>query len=124
MGLPWTRVVESTWPIAATLGSRFSIQLGASSRRGAVTRWGDHGRFALSPDGFIYAVDGGDLPEHGPDRARILKLTGTGEIVAAFGTFGNYDGQFVWPHCVAVASDGSVYVGDVATGRRIQKFVP
>jgi peptidylamidoglycolate lyase len=78
----------------------------------------------VGPDGFIYAVDGGDLPEPGPDRARILKLTATGEIVAVFGAFGNYDGQFVWPHCVAVASDGSVYVGDVATGRRIQKFVP
>ncbi|HEX3236333.1 MAG TPA: peptidyl-alpha-hydroxyglycine alpha-amidating lyase family protein [Gemmatimonadales bacterium] len=77
----------------------------------------------VGPDGFIYVVDGGDLPEHGPDRARVLKLSLTGEIVAVFGTFGNYDGQFVWPHCIAVASDGSVYVGDVGTGRRIQKFV-
>jgi peptidylamidoglycolate lyase len=78
----------------------------------------------VGPDGFIYVVDGGDQPEHGPDRARVLKLSPTGEIVAAFDAFGNYDGQFVWPHCLAVASDGSVYVGDVATGRRIQKFVP
>jgi peptidylamidoglycolate lyase len=78
----------------------------------------------VSPDGFIYVVDGGDQPEDGPDRARVLKLSATGKILAAFGAFGNYDGQFVWPHSVAVASDGSVYVGDVATGRRIQKFVP
>lgn len=78
----------------------------------------------VGSDGFIYAVDGGDMPEHGPDRARILKLTATGEIVGVFGAFGNYDGQFVWPHSVAVAPDGSVYVGDVGTGRRVQKFVP
>jgi peptidylamidoglycolate lyase len=78
----------------------------------------------VGPDGFVYVVDGGDQPQHGPDRARILKLSATGQIVAAFGAYGNYDGQFVWPHCIAVAVDGSVYVGDVATGRRIQKFVP
>jgi peptidylamidoglycolate lyase len=78
----------------------------------------------VGPDGFIYVVDGGDQPERGPDRARILKLNPAGAVVAEFGTFGNYDGQFVWPHSIAVASDGSVYVGDVATGRRVQKFVP
>jgi len=36
---------------------------------------------------------------------------------------GNYDGQFVWPHCVAIGNDGAVYVGDVKTGMRVQKFV-
>ena len=61
---------------------------------------------------------------HGLDRARILKLDRTGAVVAEFGAFGNYDGQFVWPHSIAVAPDGSVYVGDVGTGRRVQKFVP
>ena len=78
----------------------------------------------IGPDGFIYVVDGGDMPTHGPDRARILKLDRTGAVVTEFGAFGNYDGQFVWPHSIAVAPDGSVYVGDVGTGRRVQKFVP
>lgn len=78
----------------------------------------------VGPDGFVYVVDGGDQPEHTPDRARILKLSASGEIVAVFGAFGNYDGQFVWPHCLAVAADGSIYVGDVSTGRRVQKFAP
>jgi peptidylamidoglycolate lyase len=99
----------------------------STGRSLAVWRGASLGRpwaIRVGPDGFIYVVDGGDQPEHGPDRARVLKLSPTGEIVAAFGAFGNYDGQFVWPHCLAVASDGSVYVGDVATGRRIQKFVP
>jgi hypothetical protein len=67
-------------------------------------------------------VDGGD--QHPPDRARVLKLTQDGKVVAAFGAFGNYDGQFIWPHCVAVAPGGAVYVGDVFIGRRAQKFVP
>jgi len=78
----------------------------------------------VGPGGFIYMVDGGDQPAHGADRARILKLSPTGMVVETFGTFGNYDGQFVWPHCLAVASDGVIHVGDVGTGRRVQKFVP
>ena len=47
-----------------------------------------------------------------------------GKVVAAFGAFGNYDGQLVWPHCLAIAPSGAVYVGDVSIGRRAQKFVP
>jgi peptidylamidoglycolate lyase len=75
-------------------------------------------------DGFLYVVDGGDLAERPPDRARVLKVDSRGEVVASFGAFGNYDGQFIWAHCVATDPGGAVYVGDVSVGRRIQKFVP
>ncbi|MCE9520197.1 MAG: peptidyl-alpha-hydroxyglycine alpha-amidating lyase family protein [Verrucomicrobia bacterium] len=78
-------------------------------------------------DGFFYIVDGGDQPGHPiasvPDRARILKVDATGSVVASFGSFGNYDGQFFWPHDIAVGRDGSVYVVDI-TGMRVQKFLP
>jgi peptidylamidoglycolate lyase len=74
-------------------------------------------------DGYVYVIDGGDMPTSPPDRARVLKLTPTGRVVASFGRFGNYDGQFVWPHAVAVADDGTIYVGDVSTGMRVQKFI-
>jgi peptidylamidoglycolate lyase len=77
----------------------------------------------LSPDNHLYIVDGGDQPERFPDRARVLKADLTGRIVDAFGRYGNYDGQFVWAHCVAIGADGAVYVGDVSTGMRAQKFV-
>lgn len=76
----------------------------------------------VAPDGSVYLVDGGD--QHPPERARIFKLTRDGKVVAAFGAFGNYDGQLVWPHCLAIAPSGAVYVGDVSIGRRAQKFVP
>jgi len=77
----------------------------------------------IAPDGFAYVVDGGDLASAPPDRARVLLVDSKGKVVDSFGRFGNYDGQFVWPHDVAIGSDGAVYVGDVLTGMRVQKFV-
>lgn len=76
----------------------------------------------VGADGYLYVIDGGDQPTTPPDRARILKLSLQGRVTDAFGRFGNYDGQFVWPHSLAVAPDGTVYVGDVSTGMRVQKF--
>jgi peptidylamidoglycolate lyase len=76
----------------------------------------------VGPDGYLYVIDGGDQPTTPPDRARILKLSSQGGVIDSFGSFGNYDGQFVWPHSLAVAADGTVYVGDVGTGMRVQKF--
>ena len=73
-------------------------------------------------DGYLYVVDGGDQPSAPPDRARVLKLEPKGTVVASFGRFGNYDGQLVWPHCIAIGKDGAIYVGDVKTGMRVQKF--
>lgn len=66
-------------------------------------------------------VDGGDQPASGPDRAGAVMLDLSGQVLAAFGTFGNYDGQFRLAHDVAFGRDGSVYVVD-AWGQRLQKF--
>ena len=77
----------------------------------------------VGPDGFAYVVDGGDLASAPPDRARVLIVDLKGKVVDSFGRFGNYDGQFVWPHDVAIGNAGAVYVGDVLTGMRVQKFV-
>jgi peptidylamidoglycolate lyase len=82
---------------------------------------------AQGRDGFMWVVDGGDQPGSppaaAPDRARVHKLDHHGKILATFGSFGNYDGQFVWPHDITVARDGTVYVVDVSIGMRVQKFV-
>jgi hypothetical protein len=67
-------------------------------------------------------IDGGDQAQFWPDRARVLKLDPEGEVLASFGSYGDAPGQFVWPHAIALGSDGALYVGEVATGMRIQKF--
>jgi hypothetical protein len=76
----------------------------------------------VGADGFIYLVDGGDQQRFLPDRARVLKLNPDGNILDVFGSYGKGSGAFIWPHAIAVARDGSIYVGEVGEGRRVQKF--
>lgn len=80
----------------------------------------------VGPDGYLYVADGGDLNQQpGPyERNRALKLDLSGTILAQWGSFGSYDGQFYWAHDIAVGPKGEVYVGDVYWGMRVQKFVP
>ena len=77
---------------------------------------------AVSSDGTIFSVDGGDQPSAPPDRGGATHLTADGKVLERFGAFGNYDGQFRLAHDVAVAPDGAIYVVD-AWGQRVQKFV-
>lgn len=77
----------------------------------------------IDASGDIFVVDGGDQNEFWPDRARILKLSSEGQVLASFGSYGRMAGQFIWPHTIAIGSDGALYVGEVATGMRMQKFM-
>jgi peptidylamidoglycolate lyase len=69
-----------------------------------------------------YVVDGGDQPIEPPDRSKAMRLSLNGDVEATFGRYGNYDGQFLLGHDIAVGKDGAVYVVD-AWGMRVQKFV-
>jgi peptidylamidoglycolate lyase len=77
----------------------------------------------IAPDGTIYVVDGGDQQTWLPDHARILKLSPDGNVIGSFGAYGVEPGQFIWPHAIGVADDGALYVGEVSSGMRLQKFV-
>jgi peptidylamidoglycolate lyase len=77
---------------------------------------------AFGRDDLAVVVDGGDQPKGPPDRAGAAIVRPDGTVVEQFGSFGNYDGQFMMAHDVAVASNGAIYVGDI-TGGRVQKFV-
>ena len=76
---------------------------------------------AVSPDGTVFTVDGGDQPAAPPDRGGATHLRASGALIERFGAFGNYDGQFRLAHDVGVGADGAVYVVD-AWGQRVQKF--
>ncbi|MBI3881108.1 MAG: hypothetical protein HY301_13735 [Verrucomicrobia bacterium] len=75
----------------------------------------------VASDGSIFVVDGGDQTKGAPDRSRVHRVSESGKVIETFGSYGSGAGQFIWPHDVAVARDGSVFIAEV-TGMRVQKF--
>ncbi|HCD1366842.1 NHL repeat-containing protein [Raoultella terrigena] len=72
---------------------------------------------ALSPDKkYLYV---GDMMN---GRIWIL-LRSTHQVLGSFGRIGRQVGQFTWMHSIDTDSQGNLYVTEVGTGRRVQKFV-
>ena len=81
------------------------------------------GKHTSSPRSHVKCPEVGlEVARSGVQRSRIVKMDLLGNVLGSFGSFGQYDGQMDWPHDVGVDSKGSVYVGDVHFGMRIQKF--
>jgi len=58
-------------------------------------------------------------------QSRVSILSMRGEIIARMGGERSFEpGKFVAPHCAWKDSRGSLYVGEVLEGQRIQKFDP
>jgi hypothetical protein len=57
-----------------------------------------------------------------PDVSGILVMRSGGSLVERIGRYGNYNGQFLDIHWVAVAKSGAIYTADFE-GRKVQKFV-
>jgi peptidylamidoglycolate lyase len=72
-------------------------------------------------DGLVYIADGGELSQTPPDRSKVVVLNRAGTLIASFGRWGNYNGQFMIAHDLGIASNGTVYVGDI-DGHRVQKL--
>jgi DNA-binding beta-propeller fold protein YncE len=73
----------------------------------------------LSPDAeqtWVFIPDGTNM------KVWILERE-TLEVAGAFGRGGRFAGQFNWVHSVAVDSEWNLYVTEVNTGKRVQKFV-
>jgi hypothetical protein len=54
--------------------------------------------------------------------ARVIRRA-DGTVLSTFGRPGRYAGQFHVPHNIAVDSQGSLYITEVDTGQRVQRFV-
>ena len=71
-------------------------------------------------DGRVFIASAG---RSGPiDSTGVVVLDSTGHFLQKVGGFGNYDGQFIDLHWVAVSRSGALYTADFE-GRRVQKFV-
>ena len=55
------------------------------------------------------------------ERVEILDRA-SGHVLSSIGRVGRYPGQFTYIHFLAVDSKGNLYVAEVGTGKRIQKF--
>ena len=70
--------------------------------------------FALAPDDVIYVVN--RSYESRPDGTRInmwrIDENGEEEYITEFGSYGEGEGQFIWPMAVALDSQVNVYVSD------------
>lgn len=77
---------------------------------------------AVSDDGNIFSIDGGDQDANNP-KGGIVKLNSNGEIICRFSSFGTKPGELNWGHSITVSNDGKeVYVVDLENSR-IQKFL-
>ena len=65
---------------------------------------------------FLFSVDNSN------GVARVIRRA-DGTVLSTFGRPGRYAGQFHVPHNIAVDSEGSLYISEVDTGQRVQRFV-
>jgi sugar lactone lactonase YvrE len=74
---------------------------------------------AFSPDPaqqWLYLADAGNGKIHIFDRQSLQEM-------GSFGRIGHYAGQFVFMHNLATDSKGNLFVSEVGTGHRVQKFL-
>ena len=64
---------------------------------------------------YLYSVDNSN------SVARVIRRS-DGTVLSTFGRPGRYAGQFFVPHNIAVDSQGSLYITEVDTGQRVQRF--
>ena len=69
---------------------------------------------AVGKDGRLYTVNRAD---HDPRQPRVTMYDLDSEYFGTFGSYGEGDGQFVWPTAIALDGLGQVYVADEYTHR-------
>ena len=74
---------------------------------------------ALGPDDTVYVLN--RSYENRPDGVRVTVCTLDENYVTEFGTYGEVDGQFMWPTAIALDKDENIYVADEWLNR-ITKF--
>jgi peptidylamidoglycolate lyase len=89
----------------------------------SIDKYGRPWALAFDSGGHAFIVDGGDQPAMPPDRARIIEVDLKGNQISTFGSFGNQDGEMIWPHSITIDKNDAIYVGEVGIGKRVQKFV-
>ena len=73
---------------------------------------------AVAGDGLLYVVSRGNLDFEGNrSTKRVTVCNVAGEFLGEFSTGGAGHGEIMWPACIAVDSEGNLYVSDEALSR-------
>jgi len=75
---------------------------------------------AQTPEGHLFVADGGDQRPDA-ERAGIVELTASGDVLRRFSRFGSAPGELDEPHMLATAENGDVFVAEIGA-RRVQRF--
>lgn len=65
---------------------------------------------ALGADDVVYVVN--RSYENRPDGVRVTMCTLGEDYISEFGSYGEGDGQFIWPSSIAIDSNENVYISD------------
>lgn len=87
---------------------------GTGGKSGSVGSVWDAAFWPLDPR-LMLIVDGSNSEVRLTDRQ-------SGTVLSQFGRTGPYAGEFRWPHAIAIDALGQVYIGEVSTGKRVQRF--
>jgi len=102
------------YAVAATTPSRGEGCGGKGPRCGTTYKM----IFSRDPEQkYMYVADGTN------NKVWILERS-TGKTLGSFGSNGRYAGMFRLIDAIGMDSKGNIYTGEVADGKRIQKFVP
>jgi peptidylamidoglycolate lyase len=124
LDLPHGLAVSDAGKVYVVDRSNARIQI-FNSEGAYVTQWRDSAlasaqAIKVAKDGHVFVANAG---EAGPvDRTGVVVLDSTGHIIEKVGRFGNYDGQFLDLHWVALSRAGALYTADFE-GRRVQRFI-
>jgi DNA-binding beta-propeller fold protein YncE len=88
---------------------------GTGGKSGSVGSIWDAALWTRGGRGQLLIVDGSN------SEVRLTDLSNR-TVIGRFGRTGPYPGEFRWAHAIAVDSKGQVYVGEVSTGKRVQRF--
>ena len=65
---------------------------------------------ALGADDIVYVIN--RAYENRPDGVRITVCTINEDYVTEFGSYGEGDGQFIWPSSITLDKDENIYISD------------
>ncbi len=120
---------EFSYPRAAAVAPNRDVFI--VDKSGRIQRFDEQGRFLLAwrmpeiaagkPTGLAVGSSG-EVFAADTHYARVVVFDPTGRELRRFGEWGDGTGQFRLPTDVAIAADGSIYVGEYGGNDRISKF--